>query len=137
MLFESDKFDAGTIIKAEDIFEDTKSRPKFRRLKTVKYSFFTNKIIDSAFEELQELKSNYTYVFNMSYPQIEIKLREEIKNTPFLLVTLEKIENEQKEISKSKGLANVAKRIINYIENNSDDKSIQSEIKYIRKQIKL
>jgi hypothetical protein len=62
-------------------------------------------------------------------------LKKEIKNIPFVLALLERIDTEINEIKESKGIQNIVNRMLNYIELNLPEKGILEEVKFLRQRL--
>jgi hypothetical protein len=71
----------------------------------------------------------------MKYPELDLKLRKEIKNIKFLLILLDRIDNELEEIKKSKGTILVVRRILSFIHKNQLDKDIQKLSELLMKEL--
>jgi len=62
-------------------------------------------------------------------------LKREIKNIPFILALLERIDKEIEEIKDSKGIQNIVNRMLNFIELNLPDEGILEEVRYLRQKL--
>ena len=134
IIFDSETFDYHTIEKAKKIFDEYQKRPSYKNKHYIEYSLIKNKIIDFEREKLDKQKEKYAYIYDESYPNLEFKLKREIKNVPFVLALLERIDKELDEIKKSKGTINVVNRILNFIELNIEE--LRDEIKVLRDKLK-
>ncbi len=134
MIFDVEKFDFDSIEKAKKIFDEYQKRAFFKNKTYIEYSLIKNKVVDFEKEELNKQKEKYAYIYDESYPNLEFKLKREIKNIPFILALLERIDKELDEIKESKGTINVVNRILNFIEINIPE--LQDEIKILRGKLK-
>ena len=133
MIFEMENFGFMEIEKAKKIFNEYKKRPSYKNKRYIEYSLIKNKIIDFEREKLDKQKEKYAFVYDETYPNLEFKLKKEIKNVPFVLALIERIDKEIEDIKKSKGIINVVNRILNYIELNIPE--LQEETKILRKKL--
>jgi len=124
IFFEMKKFSEGEYHRAVDIFERFFLKNSFSDKHYIHYSLIENRIIDYEAIEKNKLKKEYSYIFEMKYPELDLKLRKEIKNIKFLLILLDRIDNELEEIKKSKGTILVVRRILSFIHKNQLDKDI-------------
>lgn len=134
MIFESENFDYLTIEKAKKIFNEFQKRPSYKNKHYIEFSLIKNKITDFEKEKLDKQKEKYAYIYEETYPNLEFKLKKEIKNIPFVLALLDRIDKELDEIKQSKGIINVVNRILNYIEMNVVE--LRDEIKILRNNLK-
>ena len=134
IIFDTENFDYYTIEKAKKIFDEYQKRPSYKNKHYIEYSLIKNKVIDFEREKLDKQKEKYAYIYDESYPNLEFKLKREIKNIPFVLALLERIDKELDEIKKSKGTINVVNRILNFIELNIEE--LRDEIKVLRDKLK-
>lgn len=134
IFFSSDIFDFYTIEKAKKIFDEFQQRPSYKNKHYIEYSLIKNKIVDFEREKLDKQKEKYAFIYDESYPNLEFKLKREIKNIPFVLALLERIDKELGEIKQSKGTINVVNRILNYIELNIEE--LRDETKILRDKLK-
>jgi len=134
-IFEVDELNLQNIEKAKKVFEEFRKRPSYKNKHYVEYSLIKNKVIDFEQEELNKQKSKFAYIFDEKYPNLEIVLKREIKNIPFILALLEKIDKEIEEIKDSKGIHNIVNRMLNLIEFNLSDEGILEEIRYLRQKL--
>jgi hypothetical protein len=95
-----------------------------------------NKIVDFEIEESLKEKGKYSFVYDETYPDLELKLKREIKNIPFILALLERIDEELDEIKNSRGVINVVNRILNYLELNVREEEIIKIVKSLRETLK-
>jgi len=133
MIFEMENFGFMEIEKAKKIFNEYKKRPSYKNKRYIEYSLIKNKITDFEREKLDKQKEKYAFVYDETYPNLEFKLKKEIKNVPFVLALIERIDKEIEDIKKSKGIINVVNRILNYIELNIPE--LQEETKILRKKL--
>ncbi len=134
IVFETENFDYLTIEKAKKIFNEFQKRPSYKNKHYIEYSLIKNKITDFEKDKLDKQKEKYAYIYDETYPNLEFKLKKEIKNIPFVLALLERIDKELDEIKQSKGIINVVNRILNYIEMNIVE--LRDEIKILRDKLK-
>jgi len=134
IIFDDDTFDFNTISKAQKIFKEFQKRPAYKNKHYIEYSLIKNKIIDFEREKLDKQKEKHAYIYDETYPNLEFKLKREIKNIPFVLALLERIDKEIDEIRESKGTINVVNRMLNFIELNIDE--LRDEVKILREKIK-
>jgi len=134
MFFYNDIFDFNTINKAKKIFKEFQKRPAYKNKHYIEYSLIKEKIIDFEREKLDKQKEKYAYIYDETYPNLEFKLKREIKNIPFVLTLLERIDKEIAEIKDSKGTINVVNRMLNFIELNIEE--FRDEVKILREKIK-
>ena len=133
IIFDDDTFDFNTISKAQKIFKEFQKRPAYKNKHYIEYSLIKNKIIDFEREKLDKQKEKHAYIYDETYPNLEFKLKREIKNIPFVLALLERIDKEIDEIRESKGTINVVNRMLNFIELNIDE--LRDEVKILREKI--
>ena len=131
----TDEFDMNSIEKAKKIFNELRIRPSFKNKKYIEYSLEKDKVIDFEQEELNKQKRNFVYIYDEKYPNLEMMLKKEIKNIPFVLALLERIDTEINEIKESKGIQNIVNRMLNYIELNLPEKGILEEVKFLRQRL--
>ena len=134
-IFEVEELNLQNIEKAKKVFEEFRKRPSYKNKHYVEYSLIKNKVIDFEQEELNKQKSKFAYIFDEKYPNLEIMLKREIKNIPFVLALLERIDKEIEEIKDSKGIQNIVNRMLNFIELNLPDEGILEEVKYLRQKL--
>jgi len=134
MIFSSDIFDFNTIHNAQHIFKEFQKRPAYKNKHYIEYSLIKHKIIDFEKEKLDKQKEKYSYIYEESYPNLEFKLKREIKNIPFVLAVLERIDKEIEDIKNSKGTINVVNRMLNYIDLNIEE--LRDEVKVLREKIR-
>ena len=80
-------------------------------------------------------KSKFSYIYDEKYPNLEVMLKREIKNIPFILALLERIDEEIEQIKESKGIENIVNRMLNYIEINLPDEGILEEVRFLRQRL--
>jgi hypothetical protein len=135
VIFDVDELDMKNIEKAKKIFDEFRIRPSYKNKHYIEFSLVKNKIIDFEKEELNKQKSKFAYIFDEKYPNLEVMLKKEIKNIPFILALLERIDNEIEEIKDSKGIQNIVNRMLNYIELNLPEEGIVEEVRYLRQKL--
>jgi len=135
VFFDIEEFNFKTLEKALGIFRRFYLKPSFSDKSFVHYSMKYNKIIDFEVLKREKQKREFSYLYEMKYPEIEQFIRKEIKNIPFLLVLLDKIDNDLNEIKKSKGTIIVVKRILSFINRNQMDSSIQEVVNLLWKEL--
>jgi len=135
VIFQKDKFNVAKIEKAKKIFNELQRRPSLRNKHFIEYSLKANKIVDFEKEKANKEKEKYIYIFDESYPNLEIILKKEKENIPFVLALLEKIDMDLEKIKDSKGLENIVNRMLNFIERNIDDKLIKDEVNFLRRKL--
>ena len=133
--FEIENLDETILKRVTNIFDRFIIKPSFDDKHYVYYSIKFNKIIDFEAIEKQKVKQEYSFLEDMSYPQIEILIRKEIKNIKLILALLDRIDNELKEIKKSHGTIIVVKRILSFIHKNQVDKTIQEMVELLSKEL--
>jgi len=136
MFFESDSFTITEVEKAKKIFQEYRKRPAYKNKHFIEYSLPKNKITDFEEDKLNKQKEKYSYIYDEKYPNLEYKLKKEIKNIPFVLAVLERIDTELDDIKESKGIINIVNRMLNYIELNLSEKGINEQIKILREKLK-
>jgi len=136
IFFENDTFTLFDIEKAKKIFREYRKRPSYKNKHFIEYSLSKNKITDFEEDKLNRQKEKYAYIYDETYPNLEYKLKKEIKNIPFVLAVLERIDKELDEIKNSKGIINIVNRMLNYIELNLPERGIIDEIKILREKLK-
>ena len=134
MIFDSDTFDFNAINKAQKIFKEFQKRPAYKNKHYIEYSLIKDKIIDFEREKLDKQKEKYAYIYDETYPNLEFKLKREIKNIPLVLALLERIDKEIDKIKDSKGTINVVNRMLNFIELNIEE--LRDEVGVLREKIK-
>jgi len=135
MFFEVEKFDENVYKKATNLYDRFALKPSMSGKSFVHYSLDDNKIIDFDLIEKEKIKKEYAYITELKYPEIENIIRKEIKNTKFVLALLDRIDNELKEIKKSKGTIIVVKRILSFIYKFQLDPEIQEMTKLISQEL--
>jgi len=135
VVFDTEEFNLENIQRAIKTFEEFRIRPSYKNKKYIEYSLIKNKVIDFEKEELNKQKQKFAYIYDEKYPNLEVILKREIKNIPFVLALLERIDNELDEIKDSKGIQNIVNRMLNYIELNLPEKSITDEVKVLRERL--
>jgi len=135
VVFDTDEFDLKNIEKAKKIFDELRMRPSYKNKRYIEYSLEKNKIIDFEQEELSKEKRKFAYIYDEKYPNLEGLLKKEIKNIPFVLALLERIDNEMDEIKNSKGIQNIVNRMLNYIELNLPEEGILEEVRFLRQSL--
>jgi hypothetical protein len=136
IVFEDERFNAEDLYKAKKIFSEYRLRPSFKNKHYIEYSLNRNKLIDFEKEKLNKEKQKYKFIYDETYPNLEIKLKKEINNIPFILALLERIDKEINEIKNSRGTINVVVRMLNYIDLHTGEKSLREIIQYLRKKLK-
>lgn len=134
IIFDMEDFNYFQIEKAKKIFYEFQKRPSYKNKHYIEYSLIKNKIIDFEREKLDKQKEKYAYIYDEAYPNLEYKLKREIKNIPFVLAILERIDKELEEIKESKGIINVVNRMLNTIELNIPE--LRDEVKILRNKLK-
>lgn len=134
IIFDMDSFDYFQIEKAKKIFEEFQKRPSYKNKHYIEYSLIKNKIVDFEREKLDKQKEKYAYIYDELYPNLEFKLKREIKNIPFVLALLERIDKELEEIKESKGIINIVNRMLNTIELNIPE--LRDEVKILRDKLR-
>jgi hypothetical protein len=115
VVFEAEKFDRFNLEKAKKKFIEIRKKPSLKFLHYLEYSLTKNKFIDLEKELIESEKERYRYVYDVTYPNLEIKLKYEIDNLPFLYTLIERIDNESNQIKSSRGTLIVVKRMLDYI----------------------
>jgi hypothetical protein len=136
IVFESQKFNTEDIFRAKKIFSEFRIRPSFKNKHYIEYSLSKNKLIDFEKEKLNKEKEKFQYIYEETYPNLEIKLKKEINNIPFILALLERIDKEIDQIKNSRGTINVIVRILNYIDLHTNEDGIKEVIKFLRNKLK-
>ena len=135
IFFETDEYNFDVVEKAKKIFKEFRMRLAYKNKHYIEYSLILNKLIDFEREKLNKQKNKYKYIYEKSYPNLEIDLKREIKNLPFVLTLLERIDKEIDEIKKSKGTINVISRMLNFMELHLDNTPFIDEIKFLRSKL--
>ncbi len=132
IFFDTDDYNFLVLEKAKKIFQEFRLRPAYKNKHFIEYSLIKNKIIDFEREKLNKQKGKYAFIYEKTYPNLEIDLKREIKNLPFILALLERIDKEMNEIKKSKGTINVVNRMLNFIDLHLSESGISEEVKFLR-----
>jgi hypothetical protein len=135
VFFDIEEINFSILEKCLNIFKRFSLRPSLNEKSFIHYSLKDDMIIDFEALKIKKEEKKFAYLYNMKYPEIEPHLRKEIKNIPFLLVLLDKIDSDLNEIKKSKGTIIVVKRILKFIYRNQMEKSIQEMVKILMKEI--
>ena len=135
VFFDIEELNFNILEKALRLFRRFYLKPSFSDKTFVHYSMKYNKIIDFEALQREKEKKEFGYLYDMKYPEIEQNIRKEIKNIPYLLVLLDKIDSEIETIKKSKGTIIVVKRILSFIYRNQKDVSIQEIVNLIVKEL--
>ncbi|GAB6044831.1 hypothetical protein JCM11957_04290 [Caminibacter profundus] len=135
-IFLTDKFSFNNLHKIFELFDSFRNRPSLMKKHFIIYDLDKEKFIDFEKEKIEKEKSKYSYIYEETYPVLEIKLKRERNNIPFIFAMLERIDKEIDEIKKSRGSINVVNRILNFIELQVNEKEIKKIIKTLRKQLK-
>ena len=133
VLFFSDNFTYAELEKAKTIFKGFRLRPMYKNKYFIEYSLSFDKIVDFEKEKFNKQKMKYSYIFDESFANIEVKLKRE-KDISFILVVLEKIDKEIDKIKSSKGIENIVIRILNYIEFKFP--TFAQEVKFLRDKLR-
>lgn len=132
IFFESDDYSFFILERAKKIFKEFRLRPAYKNKHFIEYSLIKDKIIDFEMEKLNKQKGKYSFIYEKAYPNLEIELKREIKNLPFILALLERIDEEMNEIKKSKGIINVVNRMLNFIDLHLSESGIREEVKFLK-----
>ncbi|GAB6073679.1 hypothetical protein [Nautilia lithotrophica] len=135
VVFDMDEFNISNIEKSKRIFDELRIRPSYKHKRYIEFSLEKNKIIDFEQEELSKEKRKFAYIYDEKYPNLEIMLKREIKNIPFVLALLERIDEEMENIKESKGIQNIVNRMLNYIEMNLPEEGILDEVRFLRQRL--
>ena len=135
MFFQTDEYDFYAIEKAKKIFKEFRLRPAYKNKHFIEYSLIKNKITDFEREKLNKQKEKYAFVYEETYPNLEIKLKRELNNLPFILAVIERIDKEMEDIKNSKGTENVVSRMLNFIDLHLPDNTIKEEVKFLRSKL--
>jgi len=135
-IFLTDKFSFNNLPKIFELFDSFRNRPSLMRKHFIIYDLDKEKFIDFEKEKIEKEKSKYSYIYEETYPILEIKLKREKDNIPFIFAILGRIDKEIDEIKKSRGSINVVNRILNFIELQVNEKEIKKIIKTLRNQLK-
>ncbi len=136
IVFETPEISFAAFNKIILKFKELSNRPSFKTKHFIEYSLRKERIVDFEMEEMQKKKNRYSYIFDENYPDLELKLKSNITNAPFLLALLEKIDTEIDEIKQSRGIENVVNRILNFIELKTNESEIRKMVKILRKSLK-
>jgi hypothetical protein len=136
IIFASERFNPKNLLKAKKLFSEFRIRPSFKNKHYIEYSLDKNKLTDFEKEKLNKEKEKYQFIYNETYPNLEIKLKNEIDNIPFVLALLERIDKELDKIKDSRGTINVIIRILNYIDLHTNENGIREVVQYLRKKLK-
>jgi len=136
VIFMAENIDMFIINKIFLKFDELYKRPSLRKKHFIVYSLDKDKIVDFEIEESLKEKNKYSYIYEESYPDLELKLKREIRNIPFILALLERIDEELDEIKNSRGIINVVNRILNYIQLHVTEEEIQKIVKNLRDTLK-
>ena len=135
IFFDTDEYSFFILEKAKKVFKEFRIRPAYKNKHFIEYSLTKDKLIDFEREKLNRQKEKYDYVFEKTYPNIEIDLKREIKNIPFVLALLERIDKEMDEIKKSKGTINVVNRMLNFIDLHLPESTVSEEVRFLRSKL--
>jgi hypothetical protein len=135
-LFVSSKFNGYKIYQAKEKFKEFRMRPSYKDKSYIEYSLDKQEIIDFKQEKLKKEKEKYDFIYDETYPNLEIKLKRNIKNIPFVLAILERIDKEVNKIKNSRGRINVVIRMLNYIELFSTEEMLKETAKYLKDKLK-
>ncbi len=135
IFFETDEYGFNVFEKAKRIFKEFRLRPAYKNKHFIEYSLSKDKIIDFEKEKLNRQKEKYAFVYEKTYPNLESDLKREIKNLPFILALLERIDKEMNEIKKSKGTENVVNRMLNFIDLHLPESTVSEEVKFLRSKL--
>jgi hypothetical protein len=136
IIIESNNFTSNSLYEAKKIFSEFRFRPSFKNKHYIEYSLTKNKLIDFEQEKLNKEKEKFHFIYDETYPNLEIKLKKEINNIPFVLALLERMDLEINEIKNSRGTINVIVRILNYIDLHTNEEGIREVIKFLRNKLK-
>lgn len=136
IIIESNNFTSNSLYEAKKIFSEFRLRPSFKNKHYIEYSLTKNKLIDFEQEKLNKEKEKFHFIYDETYPNLEIKLKKEINNIPFVLALLERMDLEINEIKNSRGTINVIVRILNYIDLHTNEEGIREVIKFLRNKLK-
>ncbi len=136
VVFEAEDINKDVFDKIINIFNSLYARPSFRKKHFIEFSLIKNKIVNFEMEKIKEEKNRYKYIYEETYPSLEVKLKQNINNPAFVLALLERIDNEIEEIKNSRGIANVINRILNYIDLKSPEKELKRITKILRDSLK-
>jgi hypothetical protein len=136
IIFDDECFNAESLLKAKRIFSEFRLRPSFRYKHYLEYSISKNKIIDFEQEKYNKEKTKYQFIYDETYPNLELKLKKEINNIPFVLAILERIDKEIEKIKNSRGSVNVIIRILNYIDLHTNENAVKEIVRYLRNKLK-
>jgi len=136
VLFFIDELRITTLKEIEQKFKEFRTRPSYKKKHFIVYSIPQRKILDFEAEELKKEKEKYNFVDEESYPVLESKLKKDLKNIPFIIRILERIDRELDSIKQSRGVINVVNRILNNIEMAVGDEEIQRMVKTLRNNLK-
>ena len=131
MFFELDKFDELVYERATNLFNRFCLKPSMSDKSYVHYSLITDKIIDFELIEKEKIKKEFSYINELTYPEVENLIRKEIKDIRFVLALLDRIDNELDSIRESQGRSIVVKRILSFIHRNQLDPQIQEMTKLL------
>ncbi len=135
IVFNTEIFDVNTIEKAKMIFEEFRKRPSYKNKHYIEYSMIKEKVVDFEQEELNKQKQRFSYIYDEKYPNLEAVLKREVKNIPFVLALLERIDSEIDKIKESKGIENIVNRMLNFIEMNLPEEGVLEEVKFLRRSL--
>lgn len=135
IFFDTDEYDFHTVEQAKKIFKEFRLRPSYKNKHFIEYSLTKDKIIDFEREKLNRQKDKYAFIYDKTYPNLESDLKREIKNIPFVLALLERIDKEINEIKKSKGTINVINRMLNFIDLHLPESPLNDEVKFLRSKL--
>jgi hypothetical protein len=136
VIFLSENINMFTMNKILPLIDELYNRPSLRKKHFIVYSLDKNKIVDFEIEESLKEKGKYSFIYDKTYPELESTLKREIKNIPFILALLERIDEELDEIKASRGIINVVNRILNYLELNVREEEILKIVKSLRETLK-
>ena len=135
VFFETDEYTFSTLEKAKRVFKEFRLRPAYKNKHFIEYSLIKDKIIDFEREKLNKQKQKYAFIYEKTYPNLEIDLKREIKNLPFVLALLERIDKEINEIKTSKGTINVVNRMLNFIDLHLPESIVSEEVRFLRSKL--
>ena len=135
IFFDTDEYTFFMLEKAKKIFKEFRLRPAYKNKHFIEYSLTKDKVIDFEREKLNKQKEKYSFVYEKPYPNLETDLKREVKNLPFVLALLERIDKEMDEIKESKGTINVVNRMLNYIDLHLPESTVSKEVRFLRSKL--
>jgi len=136
VLFIIEEFNPKVLEEIEKKFYEFKKRPMFKKRHFIVFDLNSKKVVDLDIEEIKKEKEKFSYIYDETYPTLELKLKQNIENLAFILAILERIDKELEEIKDSRGIKNVVNRILNFIDLRIKDNEIRKMAEVLKNSLK-